>query len=165
MVEQAIPQFKIDNLQSAQLPETPAPFLCEIWNWQGDTSVLPYKWVEVLSSASGNESAYDTKSLKQTYVSSPQFDPNAFFFLTYRSHAIGLCLVWPSSVGQYEIKHLCSVPSHRGKGVEECLLGLALKYCKSKGAQSVIINFDEAPLREYQESVMRQIITEKFDFQ
>ena len=25
------------------VPETQAPFLCEIWNWQGDTSVLPYK--------------------------------------------------------------------------------------------------------------------------
>jgi hypothetical protein len=28
------------------VPETQAPFLCEIWNWQGDTSVLPYKvWI------------------------------------------------------------------------------------------------------------------------
>jgi hypothetical protein len=101
MVESTIPHFKLENLQTTSLPETQAPFLCEIWNWQGDTSVLPYKWVEVLSSVSGDESAYDTKVLKQTYVSSPSFDPNAFFFLTYRSHAIGLCLVWPVKSGAY----------------------------------------------------------------
>ncbi|TNV77950.1 hypothetical protein FGO68_gene5615 [Halteria grandinella] len=165
MVEStAIPHFKLSNLQSTQLPETQAPFLCEIWNWQGDTSVLPYKWVEVLSSVSGSETAYDSKTLKQSYVSSPQFDPNAFFFLTYRSHAIGLCLVWPTPDGQFEIKHLCSVPSHRGKGVEECLLGLALKYCKGKGAKEVTIKFDESPLREYQEGILRELITSNFGF-
>ena len=76
------------------VPETQAPFLCEIWNWQGDTSVLPYKvrnltllplqWVEVLSQTAGYEEVIDTKTLKSLYVSTPSFDPNAFFFLTYR---------------------------------------------------------------------------------
>ena len=27
----------------SSLPELQVPSLCEIWNWQGDTSVLPYK--------------------------------------------------------------------------------------------------------------------------
>jgi hypothetical protein len=48
--------------------------------------------------------------------------------------------------------------------VEECLLGLALKYCKGKGASTVEIRFDEAPLRDYQEAVLNTIITEKFGF-
>ena len=67
----------------------------------------------------------------------------------YRSHAIGLCLVWPTGEKEYEIKYLCSIPSHRGKGVEECLLMLALRYCANKGATKVHIKFDEEPIREY----------------
>lgn len=27
----------------ANIPELVVPSLCEIWNWQGDTSVLPHK--------------------------------------------------------------------------------------------------------------------------
>ncbi len=70
--------------------------------------------------------------------------------ILFRSHAIGLCLVWPSDLaGEFEIKHLCSIPSHRGKGVEECLINLALKYCKNKGAKKVYIKFDEPKIKEY----------------
>lgn len=111
---------------------------------------------------SGIEEAFDSKSLKSKYVNSPLFDPKAFFFLTYRyyfysrnnnsyyrSHAIGLCLVWPSDNQTYEIKFLTSVNSHRNKGVEECLLGLALKYCKGKQAQNVYIKLDEPLIKEY----------------
>ena len=75
-----------------------------------------------------------------------------------------MCLVWPTPTCGYEIKHLCSVSSHRGKGVEECLINLALRYCKSKGAASVTITFDEAPIKEYQNSVLKPILTEKFGF-
>lgn len=47
----------------------------------------------------------------------------------YRSHAIGLCLIWPTAEqGTYEIKHLCTVPNKRTTGVEEALLSLALTY-------------------------------------
>lgn len=81
-----------------------------------------------------------------------------------RSHAIGICLIWPIAQGQYEIKYLCSVPSHRSKGVEECLIGLALKYCKGKGATRVEVRFDEEPIRQYQQDVLRGILTEKFGF-
>ena len=41
MVESTIPCFELKDL--SVIPETQVPFLCEIWNWQGDTSVLPYK--------------------------------------------------------------------------------------------------------------------------
>jgi hypothetical protein len=54
----------------------------------------------------------------------------------------------------FEIKHLCSVPSHRGKGVEECLLGLALKYCAGKQARKVVIKYDEPAIIEYQRTVL-----------
>jgi predicted acetyltransferase len=56
------------------------------------------------------------------------------------------------------------VPSHRGKGVEECLLGLALKYCKSKQATIVTIKYDEPNIVQYQRDTLTAIITEKFGF-
>ena len=34
------------------IPQMQTPALCEIWNWQGDTSVLPYKFESVLNAAS-----------------------------------------------------------------------------------------------------------------
>lgn len=67
-----------------------------------------------------------------------------------RSHAIGLCLAWPTGGDkEYEIKHMCSVPSHRDKGVEEALLALVLTYCKNKGAKKVIIKMDEVNIKHY----------------
>jgi ribosomal protein S18 acetylase RimI-like enzyme len=107
--------------------------------------------VEVLSATAGEEEAFDTKDLKKAYVQSSNFDPNAFFFLTYRSHAIGLCLVWPvdGSPSTYEIKHLSCVPGHRNKGVEECLINLAIKYCRCKGAKKVLVPFDEPLINTY----------------
>ena len=65
----------------------------------------------------------------------------------------------------YEIKHLSSVPSHRNKGVEECLINLALKYCKTKSAcKKVVVKFDEEIIREYQSKVLPSILTDKFGF-
>ena len=64
----------------------------------------------------------------------------------------------------YEIKHLCSVPSQRNKGVEETLLSLVLTYCKNKGASKVTIKFDEANIYEYQNTVLKPIMMEKFGF-
>ena len=37
----AIETYVLNDLSST--PEIQVPFLSEIWNWQGDTSVLPYK--------------------------------------------------------------------------------------------------------------------------
>ena len=31
-----------------------APELCEIWTWQGDTSILPFKFESVLNSAAAD---------------------------------------------------------------------------------------------------------------
>lgn len=68
----------------------------------------------------------------------------------FRSHAIGLVLAWPeSSPSEFILKHLCSVPSHRNKGVEEALLSLVLGYCKGKGATKVTVRLDEEPMKGY----------------
>eukprot|EP00347_Sterkiella_histriomuscorum_P018578 403344980 len=149
------------------IPEPQVPYLSEIWNWQGDTSVLPYKWVEVLNAVAGQGEVYDTKYLKANFLQSKSFDPDAFFFITYRSHAIGLCLAWPSTDNQtFEIKHLSSVPSKRNQGVEEALISLVLSYIKSKGGNKAIVRIgDEKHIQEYQREVVVPILTDKFGFQ
>ena len=60
------PDLVLNSLES--LPEMQTPALCEIWNWQGDTSVLPYKFESVLNSSSTEPELYDHASLKQEYV-------------------------------------------------------------------------------------------------
>ena len=65
----------------------PVPPLCEIWTWEGDKSVLPHKWSETLKSTFGIE--IDPQTLKSEYVENENFDPNGFFFVTYRSNSIG----------------------------------------------------------------------------
>ena len=105
--------------------------MCEIWNWQGDTSVLPYKFESVLNAAS-TEQIYAHSALKNEYVKSDRFDPDGFFFLTYRSNAIGLTLAYRSTEepNTFELPFLVCVPNHRNKGVEKALLALILQYCK-----------------------------------
>ena len=68
-----------------KVPELKVPSLCEIRNWQGDTSVLPYKFESVLNSCSTIEENYEHAKLKEKYIKDSRFDPDGFFFLTYRS--------------------------------------------------------------------------------
>ena len=66
------------DLTAHQIPELKVPSLCEIWNWQGDTSVLPHKFQSVLNSCvnehkvpswDDDESDYfQHKTLKQQYL-------------------------------------------------------------------------------------------------
>ena len=72
-------------VQFETVPDLKVPPLCEIWNWQGDTSVLPYKFESVLNSASTLEEHYKHGELKQKYIKDARFNPDGFFFLTYRS--------------------------------------------------------------------------------
>lgn len=95
------------------------------------------------------QEVYDIKEVKAKFVQSSDFDPNAFFFLTYRSHAIGLCLAWPLGNKEFEIKNLTSIPSHRNKGVELALINLALGYCKTQNAAKAFVRFDETPILEF----------------
>ena len=134
MVEiNSAPDLVLQSLET--LPEMLTPSLCEIWNWQGDTSVLPYKFESVLNSSSIEQEHYSHGELKQQYIQDERFDPDGFFFLTYRSNAIGLTLAYKVANDNeeeiiYEIPFLVCVPSHKDKGVEKALLALILQYCK-----------------------------------
>ena len=56
------PNLVLGSLEN--LEEVPTPALCEIWNWQGDTSVLPYKFESVLNAASTDPEQYSHSALK-----------------------------------------------------------------------------------------------------
>jgi hypothetical protein len=47
MVEELCATFEITEFSSQS--EINVPSLCEIWNWQGDTSVLPYKVYKLIA--------------------------------------------------------------------------------------------------------------------
>ena len=72
--------------------------------------------------------------LKKTFVESPLFDPEAFFFVTHRSNSIGWCLVWPEDDKadpentKYFIRFLCAEDRYRSKKLEKALAGLAIEY-------------------------------------
>ena len=70
----------------------------------------------------------DHNLLKERYSDSQNFDPEGFFFITYRSNTIGNCLVWPGSYDLYWIEFLCADQSYREKRLEETLAGLAIEY-------------------------------------
>ena len=126
---EALPALVLNSLET--IPEMKTPSLCEIWNWQGDTSVLPYKFESVLNAVSTDDQLYTHSGLKQEYILNERFDPDGFFFLTYRSNAIGLTLAYRcvDDPNAFEVPFLVCVPSHRNKGVEKALLALILQYC------------------------------------
>lgn len=85
------------------IPEAPkqihAPDLCEIWTWQGDTSVLPHKFESVLNAAATEpdhlgwgKNVFNADRLARDFIDVDDFDPEGFFFLTHRSNAIGLAM-------------------------------------------------------------------------
>ena len=100
------------------LAEVQVPSLCEVWNWQGDTSVLPFKFESVLNAASEDCELFVASELKTKYTQGGSWDPMGFFFLTYRSQTIGLAFALSAGNGIFEIPYLVCVPSFLGKGVE-----------------------------------------------
>ena len=104
------PDLVLNSLDT--IPEMVTPPLCEIWNWQGDTSVLPYKFESVLNAGSTDPEFYGHAELKQKYIQDGRFDPDGFFFLTYRSNAIGLTFAYKCAEEEttFELPYLVTVP-------------------------------------------------------
>ncbi len=132
----------MESLDTIQIPHTPVQFktpdLCEIWTWQGDTSILPFKFESVLNAAAMPKDhvgfgcqKFNHVDLKKQFIDRNDFDPNGFFFITYRSTAIGLALTLKDDQG-WTIPFLTAIPSHYGKGVENCLLNLVIQYLQKK---------------------------------
>ncbi len=90
--------------------EPQVPILHEIWNWEGDKSVLPSKWVFIIQKARG--SSPSKEELLHDYIDVPEFDPNGFFFLTKRSKAVG-CAIVVNNKGKFEIHYLCTLSKEK----------------------------------------------------
>ena len=81
--------------------------------------MLPFKFESILNAASDDQELFVAKDLANKWVkNNANFDPNGFFFLTYRSQAIGLTFAVPTQNGEFEIPYMVAVPSHLNKGVE-----------------------------------------------
>ena len=81
--------------------------------------MLPFKFESILNAVSDDPELFVAKDLANKWVkNNPTFDPNGFFFLTYRSQAIGLTLAVPTENGEFWIPYMAAVPSHLNKGVE-----------------------------------------------
>ena len=98
----------LTDFTHAKEPEV--PMLHEIWNWEGDKSVLPSKWVYIIQKARGV--APTKEELLHDYIDVPDFDPSGFFFLTKRSKAVG-CAIVVNAKGKYTIHYLCTLSKER----------------------------------------------------
>lgn len=77
---------------------------------------------------------------------SKNFDPNGFFFLTYRNQTVGTVYAKTVQYGNSKsgwIVALCVAPEHQGKRLGRSLLLQALNYFKNCGLQSVFLDVDE----------------------
>lgn len=45
----------VAKLQTTAIPAPKAPSLHEIWNWEGDTTILPGKWSRIVLDAFGED--------------------------------------------------------------------------------------------------------------
>jgi hypothetical protein len=118
--------------------EIKIPFLYEYWNWVGDTSILPTKWLELLKkhdsqSRSTTFSGITRDLLINRYVRDSKFDPQGFFFLTTRSETVSGVLIWPLDHDRCELVCLASLPSHREKETTEAVISLGINYAIEKG--------------------------------
>jgi hypothetical protein len=132
----------------AEKPEIVIPFLYEVWNWVGDTSILPTKWYELLKKNDNqtNSNAFSSitrELLLNQYVRNEKFDPNGFFFLTTRSEVVSGVLVWPISRDTCQLVALVALPAHRDKQVAQAIISLAIVYAINKGYSEVIYNNHE----------------------
>lgn len=116
---------------SKNTKELKTPRLYETWNWEGDVSVLPYKWVELVknSSLTAKYQIEDLKDyLKSNYYNNTSFDKKSFFFLTHRSEVAGCFYLKKLDQYSYCIEFLLvNNKKHSDKGVEEGLISLAIK--------------------------------------
>eukprot|EP00927_Polykrikos_kofoidii_P033643 TRINITY_DN28468_c0_g1_i1.p1 TRINITY_DN28468_c0_g1~~TRINITY_DN28468_c0_g1_i1.p1 ORF type:complete len:333 (+),score=65.05 TRINITY_DN28468_c0_g1_i1:107-1105(+) len=129
------------------------PELFELWTWEGNLSVLPFKWTEVIEECYGE--AAMTSGVIGSAVLRPWetagFDPQGIFFLTHRSQTCGIAAALPNSptVGSQSgstegvIVGLAVRPEFRREGLEQCLLRLCIHHHATLGRSRVFCNMSE----------------------
>ena len=136
-------------------PETfKIPHLHETWTWEGDESVLPYKWAEIISKSEilqkqGKEFDLESvkKYLKDNYYGLDSFDKLSFFFITYRSQVMA-CSYF--NVKTNTIDHFLINPKGFNKGLENGLFSLLYKRIIGLNIKKIYINMDNTNVsKEY----------------
>lgn len=133
------------NLENNNIPEFRTPIYYESWVWEGDKSVLPYKWTELINDSKINIPEIKDYSnlddfLKKNYYKNPDFDERSFLFLTHRSHTAGCAYLDKNNI----IKFLIVGKNHKNKQVEHSLISRAIKRAieKSKGNMEIEVKVD-----------------------
>jgi hypothetical protein len=116
------------NLEKNNPPEYRTPLYYESWNWEGDKSVLPYKWSELVNDSKItipgiNQYSNTDEYLKMNYYKNPEFDEKSFFFVTHRSQTAGCAYLDKNNI----IKFLIVGKNHKNKQVEHSLITRAIK--------------------------------------
>lgn len=136
--------------EDTDVPYHSVPLYYEIWNWEGDTDVLPGKWLDVVRASFGSfVDDWSEDRFLAEFANKPQFDTAGFFLVTHRSETVGTVLAWvddeevarePNPALQVGRLHwLGVVPQHRRLGVAKALVSMALRYHKSKGRTKVTL--------------------------
>ena len=129
------------------------PYLHETWTWEGDESVLPYKWAEIIRRSeiiekNGEEFDLDKvkKYLKEHYYGLDDFDKLSFFFITYRSQVMA-CSYFNTKTNT--IDYFLINPKGFDKGLENGLFSLLYKRITALNIEKIsIINLNNTNISE-----------------
>ena len=128
------------------------PYLHETWTWEGDESVLPYKWAEIIRRSEilekkGEEFDLDKvkKYLKTNYYGLDDFDKLSFFFITYRSKVMA-CSYF--NIRTNTIDYFLINPKGFNKGLENGLFSLLYKRIIALKIDKIYINMDNTNISE-----------------
>ena len=135
------------NLENNNIPEYRTPLYYESWNWEGDKSVLPYKWIELINDSKiripGIKDYLSVDEfLKKNYYKNPEFDERSFIFITHRSQTAGCAYLDKNFI----LKFLIVGKNHKNKQVEHSLISRAIKRAieKADGEREIEIKVDLA---------------------
>lgn len=111
------------TLEVGALPHAEVPQLYELWTWEGDETVLPFKWEKGLED-SGGCAARESRGLQPWNDSG--FDRESIFFITHRSETCGVAAVLPNNESRSDavVVALGVRPQDRRHGIGRCLLRL-----------------------------------------
>ena len=128
------------------------PYLHETWTWEGDESVLPYKWAEIIRRSeiiekNGEEFDLDKvkKYLKENYYGLDDFDKLSFFFITYRSQVMA-CSYFNTKTNT--IDYFLINPKGFDKGLENGLFSLLYKRITALNIEKISINLNNTNISE-----------------
>jgi len=103
-------------------------------------------WARIINS-SFKEKGWNAEKCRKLLTNRMQFDPQGFFFVTYRGKPVGTACAWRQSADETKVGYVHMVgvmPEHRGKGLGRLLTLCTLHYFRVKGFQEAILDTDDS---------------------